>query len=99
MWICVVKKRKEFRMMPRYSTGTVVFPFWKYMEYQRRSMFKGKFLDFCLDTENLRWLWIIYEEKGNMRWETHAQNSPLDGSANLGLWTKGSIEHGHSHFF
>lgn len=48
-------------------------------------MGKGKWLDFCLKTENLRWWWIMDEEKCSMRWEIHAQNSGLVGGAHLGL--------------
>lgn len=48
-------------------------------------MFWGKLLDFCLDTENLRWPWIMYEKKFNMKLEMHAQNLYLDAGIDLEL--------------
>lgn len=52
-------------MTPGYSSTMAVSPFWRYMEYQRRSMVKGELLDFCLDAENLR---CIFKQWGSP-WE------------------------------
>lgn len=47
---------------------------------------RGKLLDFGLDAENLRWLWIMYEEKFNMTLEIHALNLCLDAGIDLDLF-------------
>lgn len=76
-------------MMPSYSSSTPVFLVFSFKDVKNSrggACLRGKLLDFGLDAENLRWLWIMYEEKFNMTLEIHALNLCLDAGIDLGLF-------------